>query len=67
LYNEKGVWQELLFNKYLHSKTLSQVSAKPTNSPFWKGLMNLKEDFLARGKFKVGNGMNTSNIQTYTI
>jgi hypothetical protein len=25
---KKGVWQELLFNKYLHSKTLSQVSAK---------------------------------------
>jgi hypothetical protein len=59
LYNEKGVCQELLFNKYLHSKTLSPVSVKPTDSPFWKALMNVKEDFLARGKFKVGNGMNT--------
>jgi hypothetical protein len=27
--NEEGVWQELLQNKYLHSKTLSQVEAKP--------------------------------------
>jgi hypothetical protein len=28
LMNEQGVWQELLCDKYLHSKTLTQVSAK---------------------------------------
>jgi hypothetical protein len=50
--NEQGVWQELIQNKYLHSKTLSQVIAKPTDSPFWKGLMKVKEEFFARGKFK---------------
>ena len=26
--NEEGVWQELLINKYLGDKTLSQVQAK---------------------------------------
>jgi hypothetical protein len=57
--NEQGVWQELIHNKYLHSKTLSQVSAKPTDSPFWKGLMCVKEDFFSRGSFKVGNGKST--------
>jgi hypothetical protein len=41
LLNEDGVWQELLRNKYLHSKTLSQVSAQPFDSPFWKGLMRV--------------------------
>ena len=35
LLNEEGVWQELIHNKYLNSKTLSQVTAKPTDSPFW--------------------------------
>jgi hypothetical protein len=41
--NEEGVWQELLSNKYLHSKSLSEVTMKPTDSPFWKGLMKVKE------------------------
>jgi hypothetical protein len=35
------------------------VTAKPTDSPFWKGLMKVKEEFFARGKFNVGNGANT--------
>jgi hypothetical protein len=34
LLSEKGVWQELLTNKYLRGKTLSQVQEKPTDSPF---------------------------------
>jgi hypothetical protein len=59
LFNEEGVWQELLQNKYLHSKTLSQVEAKPVDSPFWKGLMKVKEDFFSRGNFKIGDGLST--------
>jgi hypothetical protein len=31
--------------KYLRTKILSQVSAKPTDSPFKKGFMNVKDDF----------------------
>ena len=45
LLNEEGVWQKLLRNKYLNSKTLSQVTTKPFDSPLWKGLMKVKEDF----------------------
>jgi hypothetical protein len=56
LLNEEGVWQELLHNKYLKNKTLSQVTAKPTDSPFWKGLMGVKDDFFSRGSFTIGNG-----------
>jgi hypothetical protein len=40
--NEEWVWQEILQNKYLKTKTMSQVLAKPTDFPFWKGLMNVK-------------------------
>jgi hypothetical protein len=59
LLNEEGVWQELLHNKYLRTQTLSQVTAKPTDSPFWKGLMGVKDEFFSRGSFKVGNGQYT--------
>ena len=56
---EEGVWHELITNKYLHSKSLSQVKAKPTDSPFWKGLMKVKDEFFDRGCFRVGNGEQT--------
>jgi hypothetical protein len=35
------------------------VTAKPTDSPFWKGLMGVKENFFSRGFFKIGNGQST--------
>jgi hypothetical protein len=50
---------ELLHKKYLNSKSLSRVTAKPTDSPFWKGLMNVKNNFFSRGSFVVGNGLGT--------
>jgi hypothetical protein len=53
------MWQELLHKKYLSSKTLSQVSANPTDSPFWKGLMKVKDEFFKRGSFQIGNGQST--------
>jgi hypothetical protein len=42
LLTEEGVWQQLLRNKYLINKTLSQVEAKPTDSHFLKSLMRVK-------------------------
>jgi hypothetical protein len=56
--NEEGVWQELLQNKYLKTKALSQVMVKPTDSPFLKALMNIKDDFFKRGSLVVENGQN---------
>jgi hypothetical protein len=58
LLSEDGVWHELINNKYLHSKSLSQVMVRPSDSPFWKGLMKLKDDFFERGSFIIGNGQN---------
>ena len=58
LLNEEGVWQELLQNKCLHCKTLALVEAQPTDSPFWKGLMRVKEDLFIRGSFKIDNEVN---------
>ena len=48
-----------LGNKYLHTKTLAQVTIRPTDSPFWKGLMRTKDMFFRMVKFLVGNGMST--------
>ena len=59
LLNEEGVWQELLYNKYLYSKILPQATIQPFDSPFWKGLMRGKNDFFSRGAFQVGSGTNT--------
>jgi hypothetical protein len=59
LLNEEGVWQEFLHNKYLRQKTLSEVQARPTDSPFWKVLMEVKQEFFSRGSFRGGNGLNT--------
>ena len=56
LLNDEGVWQELLHNKYLYDKSLSQVTAKPSDSPFWKGLMKVKDDLFQIGFFRLGDG-----------
>jgi hypothetical protein len=29
---------------------------KTSDSPFWKGLMKVKEEFFSKGSFTVGNG-----------
>jgi hypothetical protein len=53
------MWQELLCNEYLKIKTLAKVQAKPTDSPFWKGLMQQKDFFFKFGSFLVGDGEGT--------
>lgn len=35
------------------------MTAKSTDSPFWKGLMRVKDEFFRRGEFVVGNGQTT--------
>ena len=54
-----ATWAQILRNKYLQSNTLSQVTMRPTDSPFWKGLMRVKTAFFNRTKFIVGDGNDT--------
>jgi hypothetical protein len=58
---DQGVWQELIQNKYLHSKSLSQLASKRKKpySPFWKGLIKVKDDLFDPGSFTVGDGGST--------
>jgi hypothetical protein len=60
LLNEEGVWQDVVRRKYLKEKTLCQVTRKPGDSQFWAGLMEVKDQFLARGSFTVKDGSQTS-------
>ena len=59
LLNEDGLWQELLKNKYIKDKTLGSCVKKPTDSYFWKSLMNVKDTFTGFGSFKVKDGSQT--------
>ena len=54
-----ATWAQILRSKYHQSKTLSQVTPRPTESPFWKGLMRVKLAFFNRTKFIIGNGATT--------
>jgi hypothetical protein len=59
LINQEMVWHELLKNKYLYNKTLSQVTVQPHDSPFWRGLMKVKDEFFKRCSFVVNSGEST--------
>ncbi|KAL5664053.1 hypothetical protein ACJX0J_024161 [Zea mays] len=52
LLNQDGTWQQLLKNKYLGSKSLTQAVRKSGDSHFWAGLMNIKEEFLRKALVK---------------
>jgi len=59
LCNEDGLWHQLLRNKYIRDKTLGNCSKKPTDSHFWKGLMNVKTEFMRYGRFNLMDGTQT--------
>ena len=56
LLTEDGVWQQLLRNKYVGSKTVSQLAWTAGDSHFWAGLMSVKTKFLRYGSFRIKDG-----------
>jgi hypothetical protein len=56
LINEEGLWQTILWNKYLTSQMIGKMDRKPRDSHFWAGLMKAKEAFLRHGSFDLNNG-----------
>jgi hypothetical protein len=59
LLNTEGTRQSLPSNKYLRTKTLTQVSTKPNDSHFWRGLMHIKDEVLSKGSFIINDGTST--------
>jgi hypothetical protein len=56
LINGDGDCQQLLRNKYMGNKSLTQVQRKSGDSQFWSGLMDIKDQFISMGHFRVQNG-----------
>ena len=59
LLNEDETWQKLLRRKYPGDTTLTQGSKKPRDSQFFSGLMEIKDLFVSKGKFKIQSGNQT--------
>ena len=56
---EDGIWQQLFHNKYLGSKSLTQVTRRLGDSQFWASLMKVKDDFMQWMSFKIQNSEQT--------
>jgi hypothetical protein len=56
LLTSDGMWQQLLSNKYVGSKPLSQVVWKLGDSHFWSGLMKVKPSFFLYDSFLLKDG-----------
>jgi hypothetical protein len=56
LLTSDGVWQQILRNKHLGSKPLTQVEWKNGDSHFWSCLTKVKREFLRFGSFIVKDG-----------
>jgi hypothetical protein len=48
-----GAWQQLLRNKFLRDKSITQVNKKSGDSQFWTGLLNAKDQFLNFRNFRL--------------
>jgi hypothetical protein len=56
LINKDGAWQQLIRNKYLRDRSITQVTKRPDDSQFWTRLMNAKDQFLESRNFRLQNG-----------
>jgi hypothetical protein len=54
IFNEDGIWQQILRKKYLQKQTLCQAVTKNGDSHFWQGLMKVKISFGNIAKFGLG-------------
>jgi hypothetical protein len=53
LINGDGAWPKLLRNKYPGDKSITQINKRSGDSQFWTGLMNVKDQFLNFGNFRL--------------
>jgi hypothetical protein len=42
LFNENGIWEKIISNKYFQKLNLCQVSARHGDLHFWQGSMEIK-------------------------
>ena len=59
LENEKGLWQQIIQQKYLSHDLTSIVKGKNDDSPIWKDLLKVRLVYLKGRKIKTGRGDRT--------
>jgi len=59
LENEKGLWQQIIQQKYLSHDLTSIVKGKNDDSPIWKDLLKVRPVYLKGRKIKTGRGDRT--------
>jgi hypothetical protein len=53
---EEGIWQEIVRQKYLKNKWVTQLTQKPSNSPVWNDLVKIKHIYIKGRVMRLGNG-----------
>jgi hypothetical protein len=56
LFNEDGLWQDMVRKKYLTRNAISQVQFKKGDSQFWTRLLGVRDQFLLFGRFDLQDG-----------
>lgn len=53
---DSTIWMELVNQKYLKGQNILQYSAKPGDSPMWKGIVRCAHKLKSSFRWRVGNG-----------
>jgi hypothetical protein len=60
LENSNGLWQTIIRQKYIKGRPIISVKKRQSDSHFWKGILEVHDNFYRFCKKKVGNGKSTS-------
>lgn len=56
LEKEECIWQDIVKNKYIKNKLISQLKHKPGNSQVWNDILKIKDLYKKGCSTTVGNG-----------
>ena len=59
LYTTEGLWQDIIWKKYVKNKNLGTVLDKQGDSQFWREVLKYRDHFASLCKFRIGNGDRT--------
>ncbi|TVU46925.1 hypothetical protein EJB05_06499, partial [Eragrostis curvula] len=54
-----GMWQEIIYKKYIRGACISQVKKRASDSPVWSDLLSIRDVYLKNRCLVIGNGKKT--------
>jgi hypothetical protein len=54
--NGDGLWERIVRENYLRNKTVANIKARFNDSPFWKGLLKVKDIYMVGRRVKIKRG-----------